>query len=234
MRGGRVWIVAAVLVAAVLLVWALTRDGGDEQAADPPSSSTGSAEPDATATGTGETAAPTEDTVSATDGETVSEAPVTDAEGATPRDDVAATASPEQVAQDEAAADLVDPVIDVSSEALTVPTEVDWDAVVSVTGGNLLSDVESTVLEYTENGWTQEGTPELVSSSVLEVDEESTPAVARVEVCLDYSPVTRLDANGESLTDPEAEQRVRSIFSLEFVDGRWVAVDQAFEAETSC
>lgn len=234
MRGGRVWIVAAVLLAVVILVWWVTRDEGGEQEAGPPASATGSADPDAPSAQAGEPVATTEDTAGATDDEALSESPVTDAEGATPRADVAATASPDEVVREEAATALVDPVIEVSNEALTVPTDVDWDAVVSVTGGNLLSDVESTVLEYTENGWTQDGTPELVSSSVLEVDEESTPAVARVEVCLDYSPVTRLDANGESLTDPEAEQRVRSIFSLEFVDGRWVAVDQTFEAAISC
>lgn len=234
MRGGRVWIVVAIVVVVALLIWSVTRDGGQARTADEPPTATATGTSDSDASAAGPTSRPTEGDSTEAEEEALTESPVTDAEGARPREDVGATASPEQVAQDEAAADLVDPVIDVSSEALAVPTEVDWDTVVSVTGGNLLRDVESTVLEYTENGWTQEGAPELVSSSLVEVDEASTPATARVEVCLDYAAVSRLDANGKSLTDPEAEQRVRSIFSLEFVEGRWVAMDQTFEAEISC
>ena len=228
MRGRPLLVVVVVALLGGALVWVLLRGGAGpdpEDSASLESATSGvSAESDPTETD----AAQTTD-----DGEAVTEGPVTTAEGATPQDDIAATAEPAQV-DDEVASELVDPVVEVSSEALSVPSEVDWDAVVSATGGDLLADLEASVLEYTENGWTQEGSPELVDSALLEVDDEAEPPTARVEVCLDYAQVTRLDANGESLTDPDAEQRVRSVYAMEFVDGRWVAVAQTFEDDISC
>ncbi|WP_130011467.1 hypothetical protein [Serinicoccus sediminis] len=221
MRGRPLLIVAVVLVVG-LLVWLQVRDGSGED-----DGGAGSAAPQADPTSSATA------TQGGDEAEATTEGPVTTAEGATPREDIAATAEPARV-DDEVAPDLVDPVVDVSSEALSVPTEVDWDAVVSATGGDLLQDLEASVLEYTENGWTQEGSPELVESTVLEVDEGASPPTARVEVCLDYAQVNRLDANGESLTDPDAEQRVRSIYELEFVEGRWVGVAQTFDDDITC
>ncbi|OLT41882.1 hypothetical protein BJF86_02425 [Serinicoccus sp. CNJ-927] len=222
-------LVAVLVLAAAALLWLQSMSAEDSGVADSPVTAGNgqTADADAVPTTTDAAAAPDEE-----DAET--EGPRVNAEGATPIKNVASEVTPQQVAEDADAGELVDPVVRVRSDALVTPDSVDWDEVVSVAGGGLLSDIEASVLEYTENGWTQEGTPELVSSTVLELDQQADPPTALVEVCLDHSAVRVLDANGQSLTDESAAQRVPSVLSLAFQDDRWIAVGQAFTDESTC
>lgn len=156
------------------------------------------------------------------------------AEGATPRPGVAAEVAPVEVSAGESADDLVAPVIVEYHRALEEPTQVDWDSVVAIADGGLLDMIEVSVLEYSELGWSQVGTAELVFSTVVETDEGAEPPTVRVEVCLDYDLIDVVDSTGASLVDETAETRVRSILTLDYLDDRWVASAQDFTGELSC
>lgn len=156
------------------------------------------------------------------------------AEGAEPRPGVAAETEPDELVEQAPADLIIEPVISQQHGALENPDRVDWDAVVAVADAHLLESIEVAVLEYNEIGWSQVGAPELVSSAVLQLDRESDPPTAWIEACLDHSGVDVVDADGASLVDPGAPSRVKSILTVHYVDGRWVATAQDFTDELSC
>lgn len=156
------------------------------------------------------------------------------ADVATPRPGVASEEALEDVAEGEAADAIITPVITEQHRALQAPAEPDWGAVVAVAGGSLLDSIDVAVMEYAELDWAQVGTPELVSSTVLELQEDATPPTAQVEICLDHSAVDVVDPDGVSVLDEKAETRVKSMLTLDYVDGRWVAIAQDFADELSC
>lgn len=224
-RGAVTALVAlSVLLVGALLTWiGWDRGQGEVVAAD---------ESSPTAAVTVESPSPAAEGVS--DDEATTTAAQVSAEGAEPRAGVASEVPPSELRTGGPAEALVEPVFVELTSALGTPTEVDWRSVVSVADDSLLDSIESAVLEYTENGWTQVGAPSLVSAEVLEMEEGDDGQVARVEVCLDHSEVDVLDGEGASLIDGDAEMRVRSILTMHFRDDRWVATQQDFTDELAC
>lgn len=244
MRRSKTW---SLVVASVTLVSVLGAcsaedaddgsDGGSTQESSPTTASAGDSETtgESDVTGEGEATATADDEPAAGEDDEVDEEEFqVSAEGATPRDGVAAEIAPDEVEVEGSADEIIAPVVAVQNQALEAPTEVDWDSVVAVADGQLLDTLEASILEYTELGWTQIGAPEVVDSTVLELDEEGDPPTARVEVCLDHDQVDVVDSEGASMIDESAEMRVKSIFTLTFVEGRWVAVAQDFTDDLSC
>lgn len=224
-RGAVIALVAlSVLLVGALLTWSpWDRGGGDVAAAGASSPAIDAAvESDAPTTG------------GADDDEATTAAPQLNAGDAEPRPGLASEVPPSELTTDGPADGLVEPVFAEVTSALGSPSQVDWRSVVSVADGNVLDSIESAVLEYSQNGWTQVGTPSLVSAEVLDLEDGDDGPVARVEVCLDHSEVDVLDGDGVSLIDRDSDMRARSILTMHFRDERWVATQQDFTDELAC
>lgn len=224
--------VIALVVLSVLLIGALYTWGPWERG------SSDVAVADAL-TADGDGAIETQSTSSATDDageddDAVVPSPQVSAGDAEPRPGVASEMPASELKTEESADALVQPLISQQASALGVPTGVDWESVVAVADGSLLDSIENSVLEYSENRWTQVGSPTLVSATVLDVDDSDAGPVAVLEVCLDHSEVDLVDAGGVSLTNRDSEMRVRSILTMRFLDDRWVATQQDFTDQLTC
>ncbi|WP_256838331.1 hypothetical protein [Ornithinimicrobium faecis] len=234
MRRGRLWMTGCLPLVVGGLLGGCTGSGDDDATSEQRTRTAEVAAQSDNATGHEDNVGTTGDDRTAGDEVAATEAIRVTAEGATPVPDVAPEVPLEELQVDESADDLVAPVVAEQSRALEMPEEVDWDSVVSVADDGLLAAIEVSILEYTELGWTQVGVPELVSSTLLEVDEEAAPPTARVEICVDHDQVDVVDSDGVSMIDSAAEKRVKSILTLNMVDGHWVAIAQDFTDELSC
>lgn len=140
----------------------------------------------------------------------------------------------EELATASPAPELVTPAVEVEARALAAPEEPDRDQLAAVVAGAALGTIQNTAAEYATLGWTQRGVPEVVSTEVVGLEEDAEPPTATVRVCLDFTDVDVVDSSGSSVLDPDAQQQVLQIWTLQLVDGRWVLVEQGFSAELSC
>lgn len=147
-----------------------------------------------------------------------------------PVDTPAATTAPDSVGDDVAA--VVTPPLAGMNQSLADPSvTVDLSTVAS---GVALADVNSEQLEYQQQGLHQEGSITIASSQIVQNDEGATPPTMVIDVCLDRSGITVLDADGKDVGNPDAPTRVRQIWTMQSVDGAWKLVDRSFDDELSC
>ncbi len=219
-NSGRRTAMAAMVVAVgagVGYVWATSDD-------DSPSA-VSQGDPEAEATATSDPDGISVDEASAT--ATAQPEPVL-VEGVSP------SAPPEQVTADEPADDLAKPLVEVSSEVLAAPQDADPDQIFSVAKGAALDSLTASVAEYSDRGWSQVGSPEVVATEVRSIAADATPPRAVLEVCLDYSNVDVVDDSGVSVVDAQAPRRVLNMFTMDYVEKRWVLVEQDLPVDTEC
>lgn len=147
---------------------------------------------------------------------------------------VAPSTDPDEVTAGKPADSLAEPFVEASSEALAVPSGLDPDTAVTVSSDSALAALMASVAEYQERDWAQVGSPSVVSTQVRSIDRDTEQPTAVLEVCLDYTSVDIVDANGDSVRDPDAAPRVLTLFDMQFVDGRWVLVSQTFSDDITC
>lgn len=129
---------------------------------------------------------------------------------------------------------LVAPALSASSKALGDPDGASTESLDVVADDAALAAIESQVHEYQVLGWSQVGTPEIVSTEIVALDDDADPPTARVQVCLDHSTVQVLDSQGVSMVDESAPMRTLQLWTLEQTDGVWVLVDQTFPDDPTC
>lgn len=103
-----------------------------------------------------------------------------------------------------------------------------------VATGTALKDLEAQALEFMENGLVQVGLPEIVSATILDVDEDADPAEMQILACLDYSDVEVVDANGDSAKSDDAPQRIPTLLTLLKEDEHWLVGYRSFPDDASC
>lgn len=151
-----------------------------------------------------------------------------------PRLPRAATTPPDELEESEPADELVTPAVIAQARALADPEALDTQELADVTDDTMLDQIRAIASDYAMQGWTQVGAAEVVESEIVDLNDRGNPPSARAEVCLDHSQVDVVDADGESVRDPDAQMRVLTIYELEFTDERWRAVRQTFPDETDC
>ncbi|WP_154402142.1 hypothetical protein [Ornithinimicrobium cavernae] len=126
------------------------------------------------------------------------------------------------------------PLVAVQAEVLASPDEADLDQVVTVTDGPAEGQLLASIAEFESNGWSQKGTPQVISSTVQSVDLDNVPPTVVLDVCLDHSGVDIVDDAGASMVDPAADKRVLTTFTMHYLGDRWVLHEQSFPVEVEC
>ncbi len=126
--------------------------------------------------------------------------------------------------------DAIDHAFARSAEVLAAPADtIDPSDSLANTA---LEDLQATAEEWNLLGYTQEGTPVISDVQVLKVSETGT--TMQVLACVDSSTVRVLDENGAEVSDDQAPTRSRSLFDLEFIDGKWKVTHQSFPENPEC
>lgn len=103
-----------------------------------------------------------------------------------------------------------------------------------VATGAALDDLEIGVRELAENGLSQVGTPELISAEIVDSETiDGTPTVV-LRVCLDYSTVDLIRADGTSAKADDATERVSTDITMVQREGRWLASKRGFTDDATC
>ncbi|MFH5824413.1 hypothetical protein [Georgenia sp. AZ-5] len=100
--------------------------------------------------------------------------------------------------------------------------------------GSALDAALAARAELRDNGWTQTGEPEILSSEVIESALSEDPPRVVLGACVDSSKVQVTDAAGQPRRDPAAVRPTTNIFTLVFVDGRWRLGDLTFPDDPDC
>lgn len=130
---------------------------------------------------------------------------------------------------------------EVIAHILAVPIEPvetvdDFDTVMGpVAADGYLRELENLWQELVANGWTLEGAPTVVSAEITDASDTHATVVA----CIDSSSVRMLDAEGDAIgadaIGPEANTRVRNLFTLEqSSDGVWRITSHSFPNDPAC
>lgn len=98
------------------------------------------------------------------------------------------------------------------------------------------AELEAQWQELLSQGWSLSGAPEVVSTEVTRLDDESTPATAEVTACIDSSDVVMSDADGEPIGDASAQlPRARHLFTLvQGEDDIWRISAHSFPNDPKC
>lgn len=142
----------------------------------------------------------------------------------------AATVAPEAIGDDATA--LVLPFM--SAETALRGNPATPLAMEEVATGSALEDLEVNARELLESGLVQVGSPAVVNATVTAFDDSATTPMATVSACLDYSTVDVQIADGTSVKDENAAQRVPTIFSIVKVEDRWLVSERTFPDEPTC
>lgn len=126
--------------------------------------------------------------------------------------------------------DAVDQALTRTSEVLAAPenTFEPGDALASTA----LEDLQATAEEWGLLGYRQEGKAVLSDVQVLTLSD--TGEKMEVIACVDSSDVRIMDENGKEVADDQAPARSRSIFELQFLDGKWKVTNQSFPEDPEC
>lgn len=170
-----------------------------------------------------------------------SDAPEESGEPPEPPTDVTGAYTPGQTPpaasdeEPEAAADrLIAEVVSYPEAVLDGSQEPDTAWFEQIATGTVLGELEATATEFGVNGWRQEGVAIVVSIDVVATDLQADPPSFEVEVCLDSSEVRILDADGNSLIDPEAARRSVNVYGIENSDGVWRLARHNFAEDPDC
>lgn len=141
------------------------------------------------------------------------------------------TITEDVVTVDADATEIVSPPLAAMGQALKnpdVPVEFEM-----VADGAALGDLRSEAEQHRQDSTQQRGEPTIVSATVISRDDEADPATVTVEMCLDRSAVTLVQADGSTL--PAAEPtRVRQLWTMAPLDGEWKLLDRGFTDELEC
>lgn len=107
-------------------------------------------------------------------------------------------------------------------------------AISDIATGNALEDLGVDARELAESGLVQVGSPEVIDAIVMDADVTGAPPTATVLACLDYSKVDMQTADGTSVKDVHAAQRVPTLFTLVKVENRWLVSNRTFPDEPTC
>lgn len=126
--------------------------------------------------------------------------------------------------------DTVEQALAHSSEVLAAPED-------AIEPGNALAstaleDLQATAEEWGLLGYRQEGQAVLSDVTVLNVSD--TGETMEVLACVDSSNVRVVDENGKEVSDEQAPARSRSIFELQFIEGKWKVTNQSFPEDPEC
>lgn len=252
---------ALVLVVAAAVAFAVGGDDADDRTTDPaPSTATsapGTPVPtDAPVTAPRQTAATSPSTDAATSVPTRSDSSPTEpvsppATGSTaggngPAPTPAPTsppAAPAEPPSEDEIIEVIETLDQVVLENLAVlPTTTDPTGSVAGTGatelgevavGAMLSELEATLAEFEDMGWTQVGTPSVTSVELLSGGQPGDTE-ATVAVCIDSSNVRVADQSGNDMRNPDAPSRSLHIYVLVWLEGRWLASEHTFPDDPTC
>ncbi|MGO2779507.1 hypothetical protein [Glutamicibacter arilaitensis] len=130
----------------------------------------------------------------------------------------------------------LDEFLESYSEVLAAPEEADenlTEDLEKTLQDAALGQVQASAAEYAANGWVMTGAPEIVASSVRELDEEAGPPTMTVFACVDSSPVKITTTTGTRV--PSNAGRAMNIFELQQNDDEsWVLVNMSFPDDPSC
>lgn len=202
-------VVAAVIALALAAVFVFTRLGGndpDDAASQPVSSPSASQTPTSS-----ETASPKPTTSTPTSPE--------------PEPSPSPTGAPPE---HETVEEDLSTTLDNVSEGLTQPqAEISIDG----TAGAFEEMIALQLQEYSDQGWTQEGSPEVVS---VEIIEELPDGALLVNACIDSTDIKVLDDRGRDMRGPGTPDRSMNTFTLIPGDGVWLVADQTFPEDPTC
>ena len=126
--------------------------------------------------------------------------------------------------------DAIDHAFTRSAEVLAAPADaIDPSDSLASTA---LQELQATAEEWNLLGYIQEGKPVISDVQVVKVGEGET--TMQVMVCVDSSNVRVLNENGTEVSDDHAPTRSRSLFELEFIDGKWKVTHQSFPEDPEC
>lgn len=212
----------------------------------------GTGDPGDTATddaGTQQPTAETEDAVESSDPAASTRGPDVSGSAGTSEDRTTATAEPEPTQTQAAggepepdgpdgaisgqvASDTLKTVLENQGRLLETP-EATTGAPPLVTGA-YASALEAQRAEFADMGWTQVGTPRVISLDILEEHPEETPPRAVIRACVDSSDVDILDENGDSLKNEGTPSRSASLYTLVQTDGTWSVDETTFAEDPDC
>lgn len=98
--------------------------------------------------------------------------------------------------------------------------------------GKALEDVRETAFYLVTHNTRMTGEP-VLHPEITDLDMDATPAVARIEDCVDSQDYVQVDEDGEPVeTEDKRWHRVES--TLERQDGSWIVTESVIDREASC
>lgn len=186
------------------------------------------ATPDATASTSGSTSAPTQ------------------REGAAPGDDSpgagdAAPHDPDGALSEETVAEVESVVRSLVTEVLETAATIDPEApgmslglLEGLASEAIRAEFEAEQLEFAAEGWTRQGEVAIDGVEVQSYTQTETGAVATVRACVDSSGLEIHRADGTAVASGPGTLRAWNIYDLQKAEGAWTVVARSFSDDPEC
>lgn len=100
--------------------------------------------------------------------------------------------------------------------------------------GSALDAMVANSEDFANNGWHQEGVPEVVSVTVRDYRPSAKPEQVTLDVCIDASKVNVLTADGTVVKNGSEADRSLNIVTLVKSKGNWLISNESFPDDPAC
>lgn len=144
------------------------------------------------------------------------------------------TTAPGVLAEEEAT-ELITIAIAPQLEQSTTETEL-TDVLADIAIEGYAEELQAQWLELNSQGWSVTGAPTVATLEITSLEDASDPVTAEVLVCIDSSAVQIVDADGESVGDPDAAmaRALHRYTMIQADDGSWRVSSHAFPDDPEC
>lgn len=106
----------------------------------------------------------------------------------------------------------------------------------AIATGFVLGELQNLSREQAEQGYTQSGEAQIVSTELLESDLDADPPHILLGVCIDVSSITLTDANGDDVSDLlyNPGHPVRHEYGADFIDEVWKISTHEIPSDQNC
>ncbi len=121
-----------------------------------------------------------------------------------------------------------------ADEGSTQLSDATLKSIESVATGAAADEFAASAMEYSANGWTQEGTSKFVGKPKIADSTYQGKPAKLLEVCVDSSDVVIKDETGKVLPSSESPARSLNIFTLIQENGTWKIASHDFPNNPDC
>ena len=100
--------------------------------------------------------------------------------------------------------------------------------------GSALDSLVANSEDFANNGWHQEGVPEVISVTVRDYRPSAKPEQVTLDVCIDASKVNVLTADGTLVKSGSEADRSLNIVTLVKSKGNWLISKESFPEDPAC